>query len=87
VRAQDLMTSLQGVSVPDVPPAALQYAPVCSAEVCVAQCVADRVDGAVDVAQPITYIDTASVSLYVEEKYTASKEESGRLHSPLMTIA
>jgi len=72
VSAPDLMTSLQGVSVPDVPPAALQYTPVRSAEVCVAQCVADRVDGAVDVAQPVTYIDTASVSRCVE-KYTASK--------------
>ena len=53
--AQDLMTSSLRVSSPGVPPAALQNAPVRSAEVGVAQCVADGVDRTVDVAQPVTY--------------------------------
>lgn len=55
MRAQDLMTSLQSVSVPGVRPTTLQNAPVSSAEVGVAQRVADRVDRAVDVTQPVTY--------------------------------
>ena len=61
--AQDPMTSLQGVLAPGFPPSALQNAPVRSTEVCVAQRVADWVDRAVYITQPVTYTGKTTASL------------------------